>query len=165
MTKVLLLLVREIVSRHGVPAELLSDRGSLFLSGIVSEVCKLLGIHKVNTSAYHPQMDGLVECFNCTLISMLSKTVDKGGKNWDHQLPYVLFTYRSSMQETTRESPFFLMCGRDPRLSTEAALTSPVEREHVNLGEYVTRLTENLTEAWKSCIKQAQKRQKKNYDR
>ena len=51
----------EVNSRHGVPAKLLSDRGANFLSDILQEVYKLLGIKKVNTSAYHPQSDGLVE--------------------------------------------------------------------------------------------------------
>ena len=48
------LLVEEIVSRHGVPAELLSDRGHTFLSALLKVVEGLLGFHKVNTSAYHP---------------------------------------------------------------------------------------------------------------
>ena len=107
------------MSRHGVPGELLSDRGNTFLSGLISEVCSLLGIHKLNTTAYHPQTDGLVER---TLTAMLSKTVEKNGKNWDRQLPYVLFAYRTSQQEVTKESPFFLIHGRDPRLPTEAAI-------------------------------------------
>ena len=50
------LLVEEIVSRHGVPSEILSDRGRSFLSGLMKELEILLGFHKVNTSAYHPQM-------------------------------------------------------------------------------------------------------------
>ena len=48
------LLVEEVVSRHGVPAEILSDRGRSFLSALMKEVETLLGFHKVNTSAYHP---------------------------------------------------------------------------------------------------------------
>ena len=80
------LLVEEIMSRHGVPAEILSDRGRSFLSGLMVEVRKLLGIRQVNTTAYHPQTDGLVERFNRTLISMLANTVEKGGKDWDEQL-------------------------------------------------------------------------------
>ena len=87
------LLVKEVVSRHGVPGELLSDRGKTFLSRLMSKICKLLGIHKLNTTAYHPQTDGLVERFNHTLTPMLSKTMEKNGKNWDRQLPYVLFAY------------------------------------------------------------------------
>ena len=81
------LLVREIVSRHGVPTEVLSDRGRAFLSGLLQEVQKLLGFKKTNTSAYHPQTDGLVERFNRTLTAMLAKTVDKRGPEWDDQLP------------------------------------------------------------------------------
>ena len=52
------LLVREIVSLHGVPSEILSDRGRAFLSGLLQQ---LLRYKKINTSAYHPQTDGLVE--------------------------------------------------------------------------------------------------------
>ena len=53
-----------VVSCHGVPEQLLSDRGPNLLSKIVREVCSLLGIEKINTSGYHPQTDGLVERFN-----------------------------------------------------------------------------------------------------
>ena len=87
------LIVRQIVSRHGVPSELLSDRGLAFLSGYSEEVQQLLGDKKLNTSAYH----GLVEC----LMAMLAKTVNRGGKDWktvnrrgkdwEQRLPYVLF--------------------------------------------------------------------------
>ena len=54
------LLVEEVISRHGVPSELLSDRGCSFLPNLVCEMCKLMGVHKVNTTAYHPQTDGFV---------------------------------------------------------------------------------------------------------
>ena len=130
------LLVEQVISRHGVPVELLSDRGSAFLSHLMKEVCQLLGIHRVNTTAYHPQTDGLVERFNRTLIDMLAKRVERNGNDWDTQLPYVLFAYRASLQESTGESPFFLMHGRDPRLPTELLMDSHL---------FDTRLTLTLT--------------------
>ena len=71
------LLVEKIVSRRGVPSQLLSDHGRAFLSKLLQEIGALLGFHKVNTSAYHPQMDGLVERFNRTLIDLLAKTTIK----------------------------------------------------------------------------------------
>ena len=114
------LLVEEIVSRHGVPAEVLSDRGQAFLSGLLKEVEALLGFHKVNTTVYHPQTDGR---FNRTLTAMLVKTVQSGGRKWDHHLPYVLFAYRASLQKSTQESPFYLLYGRDQRLPTESVLS------------------------------------------
>ena len=44
--------VENIVCRHGIPEELLSDRGTNFLSTLIQEVCKLLGVKKINTSGY-----------------------------------------------------------------------------------------------------------------
>ena len=81
------LLVEEVVSRHGVPGEILSDRGRTFLSGLMKEVVTLLGYHKVNTTAYHTETDGLVERYNRTLTAMLAKTVHKGGPEWDEMFP------------------------------------------------------------------------------
>ena len=78
---------------------------------MMQEVYQLLGVYKVNTMAYHPLRDGLVERFNRTLTDMLAKKVKKNGRDWDVQLPYVLFAYRASMQESTRDSPFFLLYG------------------------------------------------------
>ena len=52
------LLVEHVISRHGVPAEP-SDHGQNFLSELVAEVCKIMGIHQVNSTAYHPQMVSL----------------------------------------------------------------------------------------------------------
>ena len=162
------LLVREIMSRHGVPSQLLSDRGRAFLSGLLREVQLLLGFKKVNTSAYHPQTDGLVERFNRTLTAMLAKTAERGGKNWDEKLPFVLFAYRASQQQSTLESPFFLLYGRDPRLPTELVMSPKKTRKIVDLKEYGAQLAGNMSEAWELArehVRKAQRRQKEYYDK
>ena len=100
------LLVEEVIAHHGVPSELLSDRGTSFLSKLMVDEYKLMGITKINTTAYHPQTDGLVERFHWTLTDMLAKSVERNGKDWDKHLPYVLFAYRSSLQQSTGEAPF-----------------------------------------------------------
>ena len=97
--------MEQIVPHHGVPEQLLLDRGQNFLSELMLEVCKLQGTKKINTIGYHPQTDRLVERLNRTLITMLSKCVEKHGRDWDEWLPYVvLFTYRVSVHDSTRES-------------------------------------------------------------
>ena len=162
------LLTEEIISWHGVPAEILSDRGRAFLSGLLKEVELLLGYHKTNTTAYHPQTDGLVERYNRTLIAMLAKVAEDGGRDWDEKLPFVLFAYRASQQQSTLESPFFLLYGRDPRLPTETALSPPVERASLGLKEYGLDLMEKLSTAWElaqKCVGKAQQKQKAYYDR
>ena len=162
------LLVEEIISRHGVPNQLLSDRGPSFLSKLLLNVCEVMGIQKVNTSAYHPQYDGLVERFNRTLTDMLAKSVVPGVCEWDEKLPYVLFAYRSTIQFTTGESPFYLLYGRDPQLPTETALCSILAREQVMLDDYKTHMIREMSEAWKKaqkCVQKAQKRQKVQHDK
>ena len=42
----------------------------------------------------------------------------KNGKDCNTHLPFVLFAYQASTQESTRESPFYLKYGQDPRLPT-----------------------------------------------
>ena len=161
------LLVKNVISRHGVPVEVLSDRGIAFLSKIMIEVYKLLGIKKSNMTAYHLQTDGMVERFHRTLTNMLAKRVHCLGKDWDEQLPYVLFAYRSSVQMSTQESPFYLLYGRDPRLPAAEVLAAPDDRRVVDVRDYKTELCRQFTEAWKLAqnkIQNAQKSQKKFYD-
>ena len=147
------LLVEEIISRHGVPRELLSDRGAAFLSKLLHEIYSLMGIHKVSTTAYHPHTDGLVERFHRTLTSMLSKTTQPGGLDWDDRLPYVLFAYRCSEQESIRESPFFMVYGRDPVLPTDEALSEPTDRCYHDADDFRSEVLSNLQNAWSTAKK------------
>ena len=134
----------------------------------MKEVETLMGYHKLNTTAYHPQTDGLVERYNRTLTSMLAKTVEKGGAEWDEQLPYVLFAYRASQQASTRESPFYLLYGRDPRLPVPEVLSHQQTRVTMDLHEYGVELYTKMANAWelaRKFIGQAQRHQKANYDK
>ena len=90
---------------------------------------------------------------------MLAKTADKNAGDWDQQLPYVLFAYRASQQESTKESPFFLLYGRDPQLPTEAALSADKDRLTLELKEYGIYVSEQLTEAWNVAKRQVAKAQ------
>jgi len=81
---------------------------------------------------------------------------------------YILFAYRASQQNSTLESPFFLLCGRDPRLPTPAALCLSLVRDDVNLREHGVELATRMSAAWEEArkdVKKAQKKQKKYYDR
>ena len=162
------LLVEHVISRQGVPAELLSDRGQNFLSALMSEVCNILGIHQVNTTAYHPQTDGLVERFHRTLTSMLAKTVEKNGRDWDRYILYLLFAYQTSVQASTGESPFFLMYGCDARLPNETDVVTPSTREFVDLsdfGESLMTSVHDARELARKSIQSSQMKQKHAHDK
>jgi len=74
--------------------ENLTDQGSNFMSQLLAEVYHLLHVNALRTSPYHPQTDGLIERFNKTLKEILRKTAVEDRKDWDRQVPYVLFVYQ-----------------------------------------------------------------------
>ena len=84
------ILVNEIIPFFGVPESLLSDRGTNLLSNLMLGLCDLFGVKKLNTTAYHPQCNGMVERFNRTLKSLLRKHAARFGPQWDQYLSGVL---------------------------------------------------------------------------
>ena len=50
------------ISVFGAPARLLSDRGANFMSSVIEEMCKILGIKKLWTMPYHPLMGWWRDC-------------------------------------------------------------------------------------------------------
>ena len=140
------LLINEIIIRHSAPRTLLSDRGRNFLSALVKECCKIMNTTKLNTTAYHPQTDGLVERFNGTLAETLSMFVSSNQNDWDEHLPQVFFAYRVSPNATTGESPFYLLYGREPRLPMDVSLLPPTNLSP-SVAEHRARIVTTLEEA------------------
>jgi predicted aspartyl protease len=158
----------KVICRHGVPETLLTDRGKNFNSQLVKELCKFMGIHKKNTTSYHPQTDALPERFNSTLVNMLAKFVSDNQKDWDVYLSHVTFAYNTSNQESTGDSPYFLMYGREPILPLDNQLHSTDSSEMFSsVSEYRTKLISVLEEARRLAIEHTQKAhmlQKDRYD-
>ena len=128
----------------------------------------MTGMKKVNTTAYHPQTDGLVENFNRTLRSMLAKHSRKFGAQWDIHLQQLLFAYRTKPHESTGESPFFLVYGRDARLPTESVLDNSPSPYTVDREDHGIELARGLSLAWEIAraeIGKAQRHQKEQYDK
>ncbi|KAL7830269.1 hypothetical protein SRHO_G00313960 [Serrasalmus rhombeus] len=117
----------QLISRVGIPREILTDQGTNFTSKQLKDVFSLLGIKGLKTTPYHPQTDGLMERFK-TLKVMLRRFVNETGSDWDTWLPYVLFAYREVPQASVGFSPFQLLYGRE--LSNSKADKSKVIMEH-----------------------------------
>ena len=58
---------RCLVCRHGVPNRIIHDREVEFMSDVLQETARILGITQLPTSGGHPQTDGMVERLNRTL--------------------------------------------------------------------------------------------------
>jgi len=106
--------ILNVILRYGCPLEILTDRGTNFLSHPMKEICSLLNIKQTRTTAYHPATDGNVERFNRTMGDMLSTALTNDVNTWDEYLPYVIFLYNTSVHASTNETPHYLLFGQDP---------------------------------------------------
>ena len=160
----------KLFSRVGVPKEILTDHGTNFISLLLTELYRMLHVHPIKTTPYHPQTDGLVERFNRTLKTMLKKTVNKEGKDWEKLLPYLLFAYREVPQASTGFSPFELLYGRQVRgpldilnESWQGAMTS--EDSVISHILSIRGRIERMKELADINLLETQKQQKKWYDK
>ncbi|GFS98928.1 retrovirus-related Pol polyprotein from transposon 412 [Trichonephila clavipes] len=87
--------------------------------------CEILAIDKTRTTALHPQIDGMAERFNRTILSSLSLLISNNQQDWDKKLPFFLLTYRSAVHETTGNSPSQKLFGRDLRLPADLLFSWP----------------------------------------
>ena len=114
------LFVSRYVCQFGVSDVLHTDHGRNFESALLKEVCQLLGVVKTRTTPYHPQSDGLVERFN-----LHSMAASENERDWDLHIPMVMMAYRTSVQESTGCTPFYLMFGREGRLPADVMFRLP----------------------------------------
>ncbi len=102
------------IQRFGVPSTITSDRGPQFTSQLWAALCKLLSITHVQTTAYHPQANGLVERLHRRLKDALrarSATAD-----WYSHLPWVMMGIRTAWREDSAFSPAENVFGSQPVL-------------------------------------------------
>ena len=160
-------LVDEMFLRFSPPDQLHSDQGRQFELKLIAETCKILGVKKTRTTAYHPQCDGLVERFNRTLLGMLATCARDHPSSWESHLQKVCFAYNSSKQPTTGYSPSFLMLGRDSRLPIELAVGS-APTTPTSPSQYAVDLQTQLVMAYRKVRKHmatTHNLQKKLFDR
>ena len=94
------------ISRFGVPLYIITDRGSQFESELFTELSSLIGFHRLRTTSYHPQTNGMVERMHRTLKAAIMARK----QSWINALYIVLLGIRSIPNETGF-SPFNAVTG------------------------------------------------------
>ena len=158
-------LVEEVVCTFGSPTYVHSDQGRQFEGTVYQEMCKLLGIKKTRTTPYHPESDGVVECYNKILARLLNAFVNEEQTDWDQLLPYVMMAYRSSEHETTGFTPNYINLGREVSVPMDFQSGSPIQRTFAS--DWVSKLRERIEwahELARTNIETAMLRQKRYHD-
>ncbi|KAI3822522.1 hypothetical protein L1987_10113 [Smallanthus sonchifolius] len=123
--------IDEIVSRHGVPLNIIFDRDAWFTSRFWQSLQTALGRRLDLSTAYHPQTDGQTKRTIQTLEDMLRACVIDFGGNWDSNLSLIEFSYNNSHHTSINMAPFEALYGRKFRSPIcwneigEAQITGP----------------------------------------
>ncbi|RWS01494.1 uncharacterized protein B4U79_02987 [Dinothrombium tinctorium] len=156
-----------IILRHGTPLHLLSDRGPQFMSNLVQELCKLLVIKKISTAPYKPSTNGQVERLNQTLANCLAKFTIKNHREWDILLPFIEWSLNTSIQDSTKFSPYFINHGRHPVFPVDAAVTTlkDLPPDCPKYIEDLKQIVEETNQLVKDNIMQRQERDRESYNK
>ncbi len=114
------------ITVYGTPRTVLTDQGRNFESLEFLEFCKLFRIHKIRTTSYRPQSNGVCERFNQTLKSGLIKVLHESQfPSWDLYHNFVVCLYNTSIHSSTKFSPFYLTFASEVRLPPDLIFGSP----------------------------------------
>ena len=107
--------VKEIVSKHGVPKKIVTDRGSVFTSAFWKQLHEALGSKLDFSTSYHPEIGGQTERTNQILEDMLRACALDFGGTWEDHLPLAEFSYNNSYQSSLKAAPYDILYGRKYR--------------------------------------------------
>jgi hypothetical protein len=142
--------IREVVRLHGLPREIVSDRGTQFTSHLWRRLLNLLGIQPCLSSAYHPQSNGQAERANQVLQQYLRCYVAYQQDDWVSLLPLAEFTCNNASNVSTGFSPFYLTYGYHPRfelLTPEDSSVPAIEERLLQMQLTCDKLRTNLSKA------------------
>ncbi|GJV70000.1 putative reverse transcriptase domain-containing protein [Tanacetum coccineum] len=131
MERLTRLYLKEVVSRHGVPVSIISDRDSRFTSHFWQSLQKDLVTRLDMSTAYHPQTDRQSHRTIQTLEDMLRACVIDFGNGWDKHLPLVEFSYNNSYHTSIKAAPFEALYGlkcRSPVCWDECRIQAAYDR-------------------------------------
>ena len=132
-------------SVFGFPQCLMSNQGTEFCGNVITAMCNLLGVKKIRTMPYHPQMNGSAQRVHQTLQHMIGKLDPVKRKKWLTHIGSIIIAYNSTRSLVTGYSLYYLMFRRRPQLPTD--LLFPTHRTQMmthTIDKYVANLYDCL---------------------
>ncbi|KAF7203712.1 putative LOC107387426-like protein [Nothobranchius furzeri] len=100
------LLIKHVFRLHGIPSEILLDRGPQFKSRVWKEFANHLGARVALSSGFHPQTNGQRERMNQELEAMLRCVLSSIPSEWSNQLAWIKYAHNAHVCSATGQSPF-----------------------------------------------------------
>lgn len=112
------LFFHHIIAHFGIPRQIISDRDTRWRGDFWKEICRLMGMTRALTTAYHPQADGQTEVLNQTLEIQLRAYIGPSRNDWDEHLDALMLAYNTTPHTATGFAPAFLLRGYYPTTSS-----------------------------------------------
>lgn len=107
---------KNIICRHGLPYEIVTDNGSQFISLQFEGFCAKWRIRLSKSTPRYPQGNGQAEATNKTIIDGLKKRLEEKKGAWADELDGVLWSHRTT--------PFSLAYGMEAMAPSEVGLST-----------------------------------------
>jgi len=107
--------LREVWQLHRLTTEIICDMDAKLSGEFWESLCKMLGVKRRMSTAYHPQTDGQTER-NQVLEGYLRTFVNSHQKDWYQLLPLAEHAYNNSATNAHKMTPFFANYGFHPQM-------------------------------------------------
>lgn len=154
------LLINHVFRLHGLPVEVVSDRGPQFTAKFWQAFCKMLGASVSLSSGFHPQSNGQTERANQLLETVLRCLASQNPSTWSQQLPWAEYSINSLTSSSSGLSPFECCLGYQPPLFPDQEVEVGVPSAQA----FVRRCRRTWRQA-RSALRRASARIKEQADR
>ncbi|XP_019091135.1 PREDICTED: uncharacterized protein K02A2.6-like [Camelina sativa] len=113
---------KNIICRHGLPYEIVTDNGTQFTSMITRRFLSNWQIRLSTLTPRYPQGNGQAEATNKSIVDGLKKRLGRRKGAWADHLDGVLWSYRTTPRRSTGQSPFSLAYGLEAFATAEAGV-------------------------------------------
>ncbi|XP_048622693.1 uncharacterized protein LOC125591858 [Brassica napus] len=110
---------KNIITRHGVPYEIVTDNGSQFISTRFEPFWEKWKIRLNKSTPRYPQCNSQAETINKPVLEGLKKRLEAKKGRWADELEGVLSSHRTTPRRATGETPFALVYGTECMIPAE----------------------------------------------
>ena len=132
-------LTDEVITKHGIPRVILSDRGPQFISKLIANYMTIMRIDHHLTASYRPQTNALIERSFGSLKDVLSMYVNATQTDWDNWLNSAIFALNTAVNESTGYAPYFVVSGKMPKQALDYCLSTQNARNTILTAARIVR--------------------------
>ncbi|KAI4880911.1 hypothetical protein NFI96_029797 [Prochilodus magdalenae] len=135
------IVLQQVVRYHGIPTDIVSDRGPQFTSRVWRAFCGSLGVNVSLSSGFHPQSNGQTERVNQDLGRSLRCLTSSNPSSWAEHLLWAEYAHNTLFHSSLGMSPFECQFGYTPPMFPEEEATAAVSS--------ASRMVRQCRRAWR----------------